>query len=139
MIHNRPAMTGAEITDPKQDFDQFGEPDVTFGFTDQGRAQFADLTKAVAERGHANAPLSAGGNAVLADQYSAHFAIVLDDQVVSRPIINFVDNPNGNDGRLGAEINGSPNVEEAKNLAKTLELGPLPVRLTPERVLSGAG
>ena len=136
VIHDRPSLTGEDITNPKQDFDPFGNPDVTFGFTDRGRAEFSNLTKAVAERGRLNAPPSAGGNAALAHQYSGHFAIMLDGAVVSRPIINFVDNPNGIDGRVGAEINGLA-LPEAQDLAKILELGPLPVRLVPERVQTG--
>ena len=37
---------------------------------------------------------------------SPHFAIVLDNKIVSRPIIDFVENPDGIDGRTGAQISG---------------------------------
>ena len=42
-----------------------------------------------------------------ADQFSGPFAIVLDGELVSRPIINFGENPNGIDGRTGAQISGA--------------------------------
>jgi SecD/SecF fusion protein len=69
------------------------------------------------------------GNAQAASSYSGHFAIVLDQQIKSRPIVNFVENPNGIDGRTGAEINGLTQ-GESQNLAKILQFGALPVDLT---------
>ncbi|HMA26348.1 MAG TPA: protein translocase subunit SecF, partial [Solirubrobacterales bacterium] len=69
------------------------------------------------------------GNSQLADQYSGHFAVVLDQQIKSRPIVNFVDNPNGIDGRTGAEINGLTQ-QESQDLAQILQIGALPVDLT---------
>ena len=35
-----------------------------------------------------------------------HFAVVLDNEVKTRPIINFAENPDGIDGRTGAQISG---------------------------------
>ena len=61
----------------------------------------------LAERGLNSAPPGIAGNSAAAAQYSGHFAVVLDEEVVSRPIINFVDNPSGIDGRTGAQIEGS--------------------------------
>ena len=37
---------------------------------------------------------------------SGHFAVILDNEVQSRPIINFQENPDGIDGRQGAQISG---------------------------------
>ncbi|HEY3192329.1 MAG TPA: protein translocase subunit SecD [Solirubrobacterales bacterium] len=129
VIRDRPALSGTDITDPKPSFDQFDQPIVTFNFTDTGRTEFSDVTKAIAQRGLQNAPPGVAGNSQLADQYSGHFAIVLDQQIKSRPIVNFVENPNGIDGRTGAEINGL-SLDESQNLAKILQFGALPVDLT---------
>jgi SecD/SecF fusion protein len=129
VIRDRPALSGTDITDPKPSFDQLNQPTVTFNFTDTGREEFSNVTKAIAQRGLQNAPPGVAGNSQLADQYSGHFAIVLDQQIKSRPIINFVENPNGIDGRTGAEINGL-SLDESQNLAKILQFGALPVDLT---------
>ena len=56
------------------------------------------MTRKIAERGAATAPPGTVG-AAAADQYSQHFSVVLDNQVVTQPIINFVENPQGIDGR----------------------------------------
>jgi SecD/SecF fusion protein len=129
VIKDRPALSGTDITDPKASFDQFNQPDVTFGFTGQGRDEFSSVTKTIAERGLQNAPPGVAGNSQVADQYSGHFAVVLDQQIKSRPIVNFVENPSGIDGRTGAEINGL-GLGESQDLAKILQFGALPVTLT---------
>jgi SecD/SecF fusion protein len=129
VIRDRPALSGTDIKDPKASFDQFDQPNVTFSFTDKGREEFSDVTKAIAQRGLQNAPPGVAGNSQLADQYSGHFAIVLDQQIKSRPIVNFVENPNGIDGRTGAEINGLTQ-GESNDLAQILQIGALPVTLT---------
>jgi SecD/SecF fusion protein len=129
VIRDRPALSGTDITDPKANFDQFNQPDVTFSFSGNGRQEFSDVTKAIAQRGLQNAPPGVAGNSSLADQYSGHFAVVLDQQIKSRPIVNFVDNPNGIDGRTGAEINGLTQ-QESNDLAQILQIGALPVDLT---------
>jgi SecD/SecF fusion protein len=129
VIRDRPALSGTDITDPKPNFDQFNQPIVTFNFTDTGQGEFSDVTKTIAQRGLQNAPPGVAGNVDLASQYSGHFAIVLDQQIKSRPIINFVENPSGIDGRNGAEINGLTQ-DESQNLAKILQFGALPVDLT---------
>ena len=129
VIRDRPALSGTDITDPKANFDQFNQPDVTFSFSGNGRQEFSDVTKAIAQRGLQNAPPGVAGNSSAADQYSGHFAVVLDQQIKSRPIVNFVDNPNGIDGRTGAEINGLTQ-QESNDLAQILQIGALPVDLT---------
>jgi SecD/SecF fusion protein len=129
-IRDRPALSGTDIKDPKANFDQFNNPDVTFSFSDKGRQEFSDVTKAIAQRGLQNAPPGVAGNSQVADQYSGHFAVVLDQQIKSRPIVNFVDNPNGIDGRTGAEINGL-GLQESQDLAQILQIGALPITLTP--------
>ena len=54
---------------------------------------------------------------------------MLDGDVVSRPIINFVENPDGIDGRTGAQISGGFDIAEAQNLAEFLQRGALPIDL----------
>ena len=63
------------------------------------------MTKQIAERGLQ--PGAARDLARAGRRLSDHFAVVLDREVVSRPIINFVENPAGIDGRTGAQIEGS--------------------------------
>jgi SecD/SecF fusion protein len=129
VIRDRPALSGTDIKDPKASFDQFDQPNVTFNFSDQGRQEFADTTRAIAQRGLQSAPPGVAGNSQAADAYSGHFAIVLDTQIKSRPIVNFVDNPDGINGSQGAEINGLT-TGESQDLAEILQIGALPVTLT---------
>ena len=128
VIRDRPALSGTDITDPKPNFDQFNNPDVTFSFTDKGRQEFSDVTKAIAQRGLQSAPPGVAGNSNAASAYSGHFAVVLDQAIKSRPIVNFVDNPDGIDGRTGAEIQGLTQ-QESQDLAQILQIGALPVDL----------
>ena len=130
VIKDQPALSGDDIRNPEQQTDPTtNQPNVTFDFSDQGREAFEEVTKGIAERGLANAPPGISGNSAAASQYSGHFAVVLDNEVVSRPIINFVDNPAGIDGRTGAQIEGSFNIQEAQDLAEFLKIGALPIEL----------
>ncbi len=127
-LRDRPALSGTDITEPKQNFSQNNEPNVTFSFTEKGREAFQEVTKQIAQRGQAQAigPVSVEQAAAL----SGHFAVVLDNEVKTRPIINFAQNPDGIEGRTGAEISGgfhSP--EEAQELATILQIGALPIDL----------
>jgi len=130
VIKDRPALSGTDITDPKPNTDSFGQAIVTFNFTGTGREEFQTVTRAIAQRGLQNAPPGVAGNSRAADAYSGHFAIVLDGQVTSRPIVNFVDNPDGIDGSTGAEINGLT-FNESQDLSQILQIGALPVTLDP--------
>ena len=67
-----------------------------------------------------------------ADQYSQHFSVVLDGQVVTQPIINFFENPAGIDGRTGAQISGNFTIGSAQDLAEFLRIGALPINLQLE-------
>src|SRR5205814_1716343 len=53
----------------------------------------------------------------------------LDDQIVSRAFIDWVENPEGIDGRTGAQINGIGSLQETQDLAQNLRIGALPVKL----------
>ncbi len=95
-LKDNPALSGTDITDPKQEFDEFNEPNVTFGFTDQGREAFQEVTRQIAQRGQAQAIGPVAGEQAAA--LSGHFAVVLDNEVKTRPIIDFSAEP-GRDRR----------------------------------------
>lgn len=121
------ALSGSEIKDPNQSMDQFNQPNVTFEFTGEGRKAFHDVTRTIAQEGQARAIGSPSVDE--ASQLSGNFAIILDGQVVSKPIINFVENPDGIDGRTGAQISGGFKIDEAQELAEYLQRGALPIDL----------
>ena len=136
ILNDAPGLSGDEIKNPEQNFDQTtNQPNVTFEFTDEGREEFHDVTREIALRGaddcfQATGSPCAGVDASIADQFAGSFAIVLDGELVSRPIINFVENPDGIDGRTGAQISGLDNLTEAQDLAEVLRIGALPIQLT---------
>jgi SecD/SecF fusion protein len=125
VIQDNPALSGTDIKNPEQNFDQrTREPIVTFDFTDKGREAFKRITAEIAQRGVDNAlPGDIPANS------SQHFAIVLDDELVSAPSINYAENPEGIDGSTGAQISGSFSISSAQDLARILEIGALPIRL----------
>ena len=95
-LRGEPALTGADIqlaapaADPAS-----GDPIVALGFTARGETAFTALTRALAHRGAAQA---VGGDDLEASQ---HFAIVIDDRIVSLPFIGFREAPDGIDGSAG--------------------------------------
>jgi SecD/SecF fusion protein len=127
-LKDNPALSGTEITSPKQEVDEFGQPNVTFKFTDSGRQAFQEVTRRIAQRGAAQA---IGPTATQeAEARSGHFAVVLDNEVKTRPIINFAQNPDGIDGRTGAQISGGfTSNADAQELASFLQRGALPINL----------
>jgi SecD/SecF fusion protein len=131
VLQDRPALSGDDIKNPEQQFDPTtNQPNVTFDFTDTGRSAFQEVTREIAQRGAATAPPGAAG--ANADQYSQHFSVVLDGQVVTQPIINFFENPDGIDGRGGAQISGNFSIGAAQDLAEFLRIGALPINLQLE-------
>jgi SecD/SecF fusion protein len=126
IIEDNPALSGTDIRNPEQNFNQQGgnEPIVTFEFTDKGREAFQRITREIAQRGQDNALPGSDPT-----QASQHFAIVLDNELVSAPYINYLENPDGIDGTTGAQISGSFTIQSAQDLAKILEIGALPIRL----------
>jgi SecD/SecF fusion protein len=136
VLRDRPALSGDEIENPEQNTDQTtNQPIITFDFTDEGRQAFQDVTREIAIRG-ANDYLTATGQSAdtapvdVAANFSGSFAIVLDGIIESNPIINFAENPDGIDGRTGAQISGDFTLQEAQDLATVLQIGALPVKLT---------
>jgi SecD/SecF fusion protein len=131
-LNDEYALSGSEITEPKQEYTQgSNEPNVSFKFSDQGRENFQNVTRKIAQRGQAQA--IGGVSAEQAAALSGHFAVILDNEVKSRPIINFAENPDGIDGRQGAQISGGfsgeHGLEQAQELATTLQIGALPIEL----------
>jgi SecD/SecF fusion protein len=119
-------LSGSDVKDPKQSFDpQTNGPIVTFNFSNKGRKAFARVTKRIAGRGQTTI-LAQGAPRSAAFQ---HFAITLDDAIVSRAYIDFLENPEGIDGRTGAQINGIGTIQETQDLAQNLRIGALPLKL----------
>lgn len=129
VLEDTAALSGSDIKDPQQQTDQgTGQPNVTFDFTDKGQKAFQEITRRIAQEGAARniGPIDPNTS----PQISGNFAIVLDGQVVSRPIIDFAQNPDGIDGRQGAQISGGFKMDEAQELAEFLQRGALPIDLT---------
>jgi SecD/SecF fusion protein len=123
-----PALSGTDITDPKQELGEFNEPTVNFKFTDDGQEAFQEVTRRIAQRGQSQAFGPVAGEQ--AERLSGHFAVVLDNEIKTRPIIDFNKNPDGIDGRNGAQISGGfTSTQEAQDLATVLQIGALPVNL----------
>jgi SecD/SecF fusion protein len=125
-----PEMTGSDLvlSGVNADFGQAGQPIVTLQFTNHGGNQFGKITKDEAQRGQTKwelagkPPISAQNN-----PYAQHFAIVLDQQLESSPLIDFQQFPDGIQGNNAEiDLNGST-IGDAKNLALVLQTGALPV------------
>lgn len=127
VLRDVPALGGTAIKNPEQNFDNSpggtGGPTVTFDFTSKGRAAWQDTTREIAQRGQEN---FFGGDPRNAFQ---HFAIVLDNEIISAPFIDFQQNPDGIDGANGSEISGGFTIKSAQNLANLLKTGALPIKL----------
>ncbi len=127
VLADQPALTGLDIKNPEQNFDNAtggsGGPTVTFDFTDKGRRSWKATTKEIAQRGSEN---NFGGNPQSSFQ---HFAIALDNQLISTPYIDWTRNPDGIDGANGSEISGGFTIKSAQNLANLLKTGALPIKL----------
>jgi SecD/SecF fusion protein len=127
VVRDNPEVRGTDLKDPRQESDPTTrEPIVTFKFTDNGRENFQKVTRRLAERGQTR---QVPGQPV--ESSFQTFAIVLDREVVSRPFIDYRENPNGIDGRTGAQISGGFKLQEAQDLADVLKTGALPIDLKP--------
>ncbi|MCW3017179.1 MAG: protein-export rane protein SecD, partial [Solirubrobacterales bacterium] len=124
------ALRGTDIKNPEQNFDpQTQEPNVTFGFTSSGRKKWQQVTREIAQRGSSFIATSDGQPITDPRQKFQHFAIVLDNQLVSVPYIDYQQNGDGIDGSNGSEISGSFTIKSAQELANQLKYGALPVKL----------
>src|SRR6185436_7158397 len=107
VIEDDSELNGKEIKNPEQAFDpNTNEPLVNMEFTDKGRAAFAAVTKRIADRGR-NCETLAGVDPTCPqggsrpDDFFQRYAITLDNRIVSLATIDYVDNPDGIDGRNG--------------------------------------
>jgi len=125
VLNDDPALSGKDIKNPQQAFDNgaggSGQPNVTFNFTDNGRKTFEAVTKRIAHRGQEVSLLGRSNN--------QHFAIVLDNRVISVPSIDFNRYPEGINASTGSEISGGFTITSAQTLAQLLQTGALPIKL----------
>jgi SecD/SecF fusion protein len=124
------ALRGTDIKNPEQNFDQNTQaPNVTFEFTDAGRKKWQKVTREIAQRGSSFIATADGQPVTDPQSRYQHFAIVLDNQLVSVPYIDYQQNGDGIDGANGSEISGGFTIDTAQRLANELKYGALPVRL----------
>lgn len=123
VLKDNVALTGKDIDNPKQIVDPQQGPAVSFGFTGNGDDKFQKVTKELRDAGEAE--LVIGANK---EQASHRFAVILDGEVVSLATISNTD-PDLDDGISGgAQITGLT-ITEARELARFLEIGALPISL----------
>lgn len=103
-------VTGAMLTDARQQYGQFDKPEVGMEFNETGAKAFADITERMATTGQITGVVQ-------------QLAIVLDGKVESAPTVK-----EKIDGGQ-ASIEGTFTVQEAKDLALVLQTGALPVEL----------
>ncbi len=116
------ALSGSDITNPQQSNDpNTGSPDVTFGFSGKGKNAFQNTTAQIARRGS----LVSG----LGQSLQQHFAVALDNQLITVPSIDYKQYPDGINGDNGADITGGFTISSATDLANELRLGALPIKL----------
>jgi SecD/SecF fusion protein len=123
VLKDHVSLFGNDITNPQQSTDQGGNPDVTFGFNSRGQKAFSNVTETIAHRGD----LVSG----LGRQLTQHFAVALDNKLVTVPQIDFKTYPDGIQGGGGADITGGFTIQSAQDLATQLRLGALPINLKP--------
>jgi len=102
VLEERPVVTGEDLVDAQPSFDQNGRPSVTFRFNPSGARRFGDYT---------------------AENIGSPFAIVLDNEVISAPVIQS-HIPGGS-----GIITGNFTIQESTNLAVLLRAGALPAKL----------
>ena len=101
-LEKAPVVTGEELVDAQPSFDQNGHPAVKFRFNTSGARKFGNYT---------------------AENIGSPFAIVLDDEVISAPVIAaHISNGSG-------ILTGGFTVEETTKLAVLLRAGALPAKL----------
>jgi SecD/SecF fusion protein len=127
VIEDDSELSGEDIKNPEANTDpNTSAPLVQMEFSDEGREAFARVTKRIAERGFNQSVLNPGAPR---ENFLQSFAITLDDQIVSLATIDFQENPEGIDGRTGAQIEGVGSFDDANDLAESLRIGALPIEL----------
>jgi SecD/SecF fusion protein len=121
VLRDHIALRGADINNPQQSTDSAGSPDVSFGFSSKGKNEFQTVTAAIAHRGALVGSISSALN--------QHFAVALDNQLITVPSIDSKLYPDGIPGDTGADITGGFTISTAQDLATQLRLGALPINL----------
>lgn len=103
IIEESPVVTGEDLTDARPSFDQNGDPSVDFRFGPAGAKRFGAYTSA---------------------NIGQPFAIVLDNQVISAPVIRQAITTGS------GQISGAMNLEDSTRLAVLLRAGALPAEMT---------
>jgi preprotein translocase subunit SecD len=103
IVQQRAVVTGDMLRDARTNFDQNGQPVVSFAFDGVGARRFADITT---------------------QNVGKPFAIVLDNKILSAPVIR--EPITGGSG----QISGNFTTQEANDLALLLRAGALPAPLT---------
>jgi SecD/SecF fusion protein len=73
VLRDRVALSGSDIKDPNQGFNDLQQPDVEFRFTNRGKRAFQDVTREISQRGQS---LALPG--MSSQQVAQHFAVALD-------------------------------------------------------------
>jgi SecD/SecF fusion protein len=123
-LRDRVALSGKDIKDPQQNFNELNQPDVAFRFTDAGKTAFHDVTREIAHRGLSLRLPGVNPQAVL-----QHFAVALDGRLISVASIDPQQLPDGIPGDNGAVIEGGFTIQSAQDLANLIKLGALPIGL----------
>jgi SecD/SecF fusion protein len=125
VLNDDPVLSGSDIKNPAEGSEsESGTPDVNFGFTSHGKSVFQRVTKEIAQRGQeAQLP------GVSKEAAQQHFAVVLDNQVITAPSIDYTKYPEGIDASQGSQISGGFTLTSAENLADELQSGALPIKL----------
>ena len=103
VLEETPVVSGEDLTDARPSFDQNGQPAVDFRFGPTGAKRFGAYTSA---------------------NIGQPFAIVLDNKVISAPVIRQAITTGS------GQISGAMDVEESTRLAVLLRAGALPARMT---------
>jgi len=102
VLEKTPVVSGDDLVDAQPSFDQNGRPSVSFRFNASGGRKFGNYT---------------------AENIGSPFAIVLDNEVISAPVIqSYISGGSG-------IITGNFNVAESTRLAVLLRAGALPAKI----------
>lgn len=130
VLRDRPLLTGDDIRDPEVGRGDRGQgPSVDFKFDEKGRELWPQITRRIAQFGQDRYVPQAGNQQGAVSAAAGHFAIALDDRLISVPQIDFLQYPDGIDARNGSSISGGFTQQTANQLASLLRTGSLPVRL----------
>jgi SecD/SecF fusion protein len=123
VLRDDPAIAGKDISNPLASQDPTsGQEVVSFGFKGPATQAFENVTATLAHRGSAN---SVGNNFNF-----QHFAVTLDQRLITVPYIDFNQYANGiTDASSGSEISGDFTIATAQQLANLLASGALPISL----------